>query len=132
MQAHPMFPLIRLIQGSSIDTAVLRQVKDHCKDRGPVIVVLDSNHSHDHVSTELDLYSPLVTAGSYLVVFDTVVEDMPEALLAQTNRAWGRGNNPKTAVRAFLQRCDRFVVDELLETKLQITVSPSGYLKCVR
>jgi cephalosporin hydroxylase len=94
------------------------------------MVVLDSNHTHAHVLAELHAYAPLVTSGSYLVVFDTVVEDMPADSFP--NRPWGKGNNPKTAVWEFLKATDRFAIDKDLEAKLLITVAPDGYLKCVK
>ncbi len=95
-----------------------------------MLVVLDSNHTHEHVRKELELYSPLVTRESYLVVCDTVIEDMPHDFFP--DRPWGKGNNPKTAVWEFLQKNDRFVVDKDLESKLLITVSPDGYLRCIK
>jgi cephalosporin hydroxylase len=95
-----------------------------------VLLILDSNHTHEHVLEELRLYSPLVGAGSYIVVFDTVIEDMPAD--AFPDRPWRVGNNPKTAVREFLRTNDRFAIDEELEQKLLITAAPSGYLRCVR
>ena len=95
-----------------------------------MLVALDSNHTHEHVTRELELYSPLVTKGSYLVVFDTIVEDMPDEFF--TDRPWGKGNNPKTAVREFLKRNQRFQVDRDVEKKLLITVAPEGYLKCIK
>jgi cephalosporin hydroxylase len=79
---------------------------------------------------ELNAYSPLVTRGSYLVVFDTVVEDMPEGMFA--DRPWGKGDNPKTAVWEFLKSNDRFEADEEIENKLLITVAPNGYLRCIK
>jgi cephalosporin hydroxylase len=128
IEAHPLFKRISLIEGSSTADAVIRQVREQC--RPPVLVVLDSNHTHAHVLRELELYSPLVTRGSYLVVFDTVVEDMPAS--AFPDRPWGPGNNPRTAVRAFLGTTDRFIVDQEIEDKLLVTVAPGGYLKCVK
>jgi len=94
------------------------------------MVVLDSNHTHEHVLHELELYAPLVTKGSYLVVMDTVVEQMPGD--AFPDRPWGKGNNPMTAVREFLARTTRFEVDREIEDKLLLTVAPSGYLRCVK
>jgi cephalosporin hydroxylase len=94
------------------------------------LVVLDSNHTHEHVLRELELYSPLVTRDSYLVVFDTVVEEMPADCFP--NRPWGPGNNPMTAVRTFLAGNSRFVIDEEMSGKLLLSVAPDGYLKCVR
>ena len=129
IEKHPLARRIRMIQGSSVDDAVAAQVRAAAGGRRRVLVSLDSNHTHDHVSRELQLYSPLVTRGSYLVVFDTVVEDMPADFFP--DRPWGRGNNPRTAVREFLQSNPRFVVDSELENKLLLTVAPGGYLKCV-
>jgi cephalosporin hydroxylase len=94
------------------------------------MVVLDSNHTHEHVLKELELYAPFVTKDCYLVVFDTLLDDMPDDLVQ--NRPWGQGNNPKTAVREFLRRGDRFAIDKDIEHKLLITVAPDGYLKCVK
>lgn len=130
IEAHPMFKRIQMIQGSSIDEAVVEQIALVVRDRKRVLVTLDSNHTHAHVRRELDLYSPFVTQGSYLVVFDTVVEDMPKALFP--DRPWGPGDNPKTAVWDFLKHNDRFEIDREIENKLLLTVAPDGYLKCVK
>src|SRR5579859_1006570 len=124
IEQHPLFKRITLVQGSSIDEAVGSQVYALAKDKKTVMVVLDSNHTHEHVLQELELYAPLVTKNSYLVVFDTVVEDMPADFFP--DRPWGKGRNPKTAVREFLRRTDRFVVDKELEGKLLLTVAPDG------
>ncbi|PKN08029.1 MAG: cephalosporin hydroxylase [Deltaproteobacteria bacterium HGW-Deltaproteobacteria-8] len=129
IEKHPMAKRIQMLQGSAVDEDVARQVREIVGNR-KALVVLDSNHTHEHVLRELDLYSPLVKAGSYLVVFDTVVEDMPDACFA--DRPWGKGDNPKTAVREFLARNDRFVVDLEIQNKLLITVAPEGYLKCIK
>lgn len=129
IEAHPLSKRIDLIQGSSIDERVVDEVKK-LVPAGPVMVVLDSNHSHAHVLAELRAYSALVTRGSYLIVMDTVVEHMDED--AFPDRPWGKGDNPLTAVREFLAGTDRFVVDKEIEDKLLITVAPSGYLRCVR
>lgn len=94
------------------------------------MVVLDSNHTHDHVLKELTLYSPLVRAGSYLVVFDTIVEDFPPGHFA--DRPWDRGNNPKTAVIEFLRANRRFEVDDRISAKLLVSMAPGGYLRCLQ
>ncbi len=130
IEKHPMVKRIKMIQGSSISEDVVSQVHDFAKGKAPVLVILDSMHTHAHVLEELDDYSPLVTKDSYLVVFDTVVEDMPDDLFQ--DRPWGKGNNPKTAVWEFLKSNDRFEVDKEIENKLLITVAPDGYLKCIR
>ena len=130
IEQHPMFKCITMIEGSSLDEKVIEKVYKLANGKGPVLAVLDSNHTHEHVIRELELYSPLVTKGSYLVVFDTIVEDMPDEFFS--DRPWGKGNNPKTAVREFLKRNKRFIVDRDMEKKLLITVAPEGYLKCIK
>lgn len=130
IEKHPMCKRITMIEGSSIDETVVRQVREFASNKQRIMLLLDSNHTHEHVLQELQLYSPLVTVGSYLVVFDTVIEDMPEGFFPE--RAWDKGNNPKTAVWEFLKTNDRFVIDKAIENKLVITVAPDGYLKCVK
>lgn len=119
---------IHLIQGSSTDEAVLAQVKARIAPGATVMVVLDSNHTHDHVLAELRLYGPLVTAGSYLLCTDTIVETAP--VQPGQKRPWGPGNNPKTALDAYLKETDRFVPDEYINAKLLLTFSPGGFLRC--
>lgn len=130
IEAHPMFRRIAMIQGSSTDPDVVRRVGQLALGKQKVMVILDSNHTHDHALRELQLYSPLVTRGSYLVVFDTIIEDMPDDFFP--DRPWGKGNNPKTAVREFLDTNERFVVDKQIHDKIQISVAPDGYLHCVK
>jgi cephalosporin hydroxylase len=130
IEKHPMFKRITLIEGSSADESISRRVRNLAREKSRVLVVLDSNHTCEHVLRELRLYAPLVTRGSYLVVFDTVIEDMPEGSFP--DRPWGKGNNPSTAVREFMGSTDRFVVDKELDGKLLITAAPGGYLKCVK
>jgi cephalosporin hydroxylase len=129
IENHPMARRIRLVQGSSVETSTADQVRALVEGQGPALVVLDSNHTHEHVLRELQLYSPLVGQGSYVVVFDTLVEDMPDDMIV--NRPWKKGNNPKTAVQEFLKTNHRFTVDKDIESKLLITVAPDGYLKCI-
>ena len=130
IEVHPMHRRIELVEGSSTDPAIAQRVRDLVRKGGPTMVVLDSNHTRAHVARELELYAPLVTRGSYLVVMDTVVEYMaPDAFV---DRPWGKGDNPMTAVREFLARDSRFAVDTDLEDKLLVTVAPSGYLRCVK
>ncbi len=130
IEAHPMARRIDLLQGSSVEPGLVASVHDRARAFSNVLVVLDSNHTHDHVLAELRAYAPLVTKGSYLVVFDTLVEDLPKETFA--SRPWGPGNSPKSAVNAFLKESDRFVVDDDVDAKLQISVSPGGYLRCVK
>ena len=129
IEAHHMASRIQMIQGSSIAPEVIEQVKQHAKGKEKILVVLDSNHTHDHVLAELEAYAPLTSVGSYCVVFDTVVEDMPADFFS--DRPWGPGNNPKTAVWEYLKKHTEFEIDKSIEHKLLITVAPSGYLKRV-
>jgi cephalosporin hydroxylase len=129
IRKHPLSHRIELIEGSSTDPSVVSKVTELCQGAQTVLVTLDSNHTHEHVLKELRLYSGLVTKGSYLVVFDTVVEDMPDKFFA--NRPWKRGNSPKTAVREFLRESTRFQVDQAMDAKLMISVAPEGYLRCI-
>jgi cephalosporin hydroxylase len=135
IEAHPMFKRIEMIQGSSVDDHVVAEVKTHVKPGDKVVVFLDSNHSHQHVMDELAAYSPLVTENSYCVVFDTIVEDMPDFDLS--HRPWGVGDNPKTAVFEFIKSqtptcVPAFEIDEEIENKILISVAPSGFLKRIR
>jgi cephalosporin hydroxylase len=130
IEQHPMSKRITLLEGSSTSADVIAEVKQLSKGRAPVLVILDSNHTHEHVARELELYSPLVTKGSYLVVLDTVIEQMEED--AFPDRPWGRGDNPFTAVHEFLKCSDRFEIDQDVQAKVLITVAPDGYLRCVR
>ena len=129
IEAHPMASRIQMIEGSSIAPETIEQVKEVEKDYRRILVCLDSNHTHDHVCAELEAYSPLVTVGSYCVVFDTLIEDIPAGSFP--DKPWDIGNNPRTAVEAFIKTNDRFEVDYNMDAKLQISVAPGGYLKCV-
>jgi cephalosporin hydroxylase len=128
IESHSMFKRIHLIEGSSVSKDVLIQVAKIVSERKNILVCLDSNHTHEHVLEELRLYSPFVSIGSYCVVFDTIIEEMP-ADHNWANRAWGKTNNPKTAVMEFLKTSDNFFIDKTIENKLLITVAPDGYLK---
>jgi cephalosporin hydroxylase len=128
IEAHPMAHRVRMIQGSSIDPEVITQVQALAQGR-KVLLTLDSNHTHEHVLAELRAYAPLVSVGSYCVVMDTIVEDLPASLYP--DRPWGPGNSPKTAVRQFLTEHGGFEIDHDIEAKLLITVAPSGWLRRV-
>jgi cephalosporin hydroxylase len=129
IEAHPLARRIRLIEGSSTDPAVAAAVRALAHGRRGVMVMLDSDHTHAHVLRELELYASLVTRGSYLVVFDTLIEDLPDAPFP--GRRWGKGNNPKTAVWEFLKTTSRFEIDDRIPGKLLLTCAPDGYLRCV-
>lgn len=129
IEAHPMSSRIQMIQGSSIAPEVIEQVKAVAKNYQRILVCLDSNHTHEHVLAELEAYAPLTSVGSYCVVFDTIVEDMPKAMFP--DRPWGPGNNPKTAVWEYLKTHSEFEIDKSIVHKLLISVAPDGYLKRV-
>lgn len=130
IEAHPMFGRIKMIQGSSLDEDIVAEVKKNVAGKETVLVCLDSNHTHDHVLRELELYSGFVTEGSYIVVFDTIVEELPENYLP--GRMWSKGDNPKTAVYDFLKTNSQFEIDRNIDNKLLVSVAPEGYLKRIR
>jgi cephalosporin hydroxylase len=130
IESHQFFKRIELIEGSSVSEEVVERVKEIADGKKNVLVILDSNHTHEHVARELEFYSPLVSLDSYCIVFDTVIEDMPENSFP--DRPWGRGDNPKTAVWEFLKTNKHFEIDYEIQNKLLITVAPDGYLKRVR
>ncbi|MFH1635960.1 MAG: cephalosporin hydroxylase family protein [Chloroflexota bacterium] len=139
IEAHPLARKIDMIQGSSIAPDIIAQVHEHAKGYECILVCLDSHHTHEHVLAELEAYAPLVSPGSDCVVFDTVIEDMPDDMFP--DRPWGKGNNPKTAVREYLRRLKEegrtavdgaplhFEIDKMIENKFLITAAPDGYLK---
>ena len=126
IEAHPMSSRIQMIQGSSIAPEVIAQVKVVAKNYQRILVCLDSNHTHEHVLAELQAYAPLTSVGSYCVVMDTLIEDMPQVTFA--DRPWGPGNNPKTAVWEYLKTHPEFKIDKSIDHKLLISVAPDGYL----
>ena len=130
IEKHNLSKRIKLIQGSSIDSKVIEQIKKISKNKKNILVFLDSNHTFDHVLNELNLYSKFVKKDSYIVVFDTLINDIPDKM--NSKRIWGKKNNPKLAVKEFLKNNSRFKIDEIIETKLQLTVAPSGYLFCIK
>jgi cephalosporin hydroxylase len=129
IEAHPMSRRISLIQGSSVAPEVVTLARDAARGKKRVLVSLDSNHTHEHVLAELEVYAPMVSVGSYCVVFDTVIEDMPAEMFP--DRPWKPGNNPKTAVHRYLENHPEFEIDHQVENKLLITVAPDGYLRRV-
>jgi len=127
IEAHPMAHRIDMIQGSSIAPEVIDHVQTIAKGYKRVLVCLDSNHTHDHALAELEAYAPLTSKGSYCVVFDTIIEDLPADKFP--DRPWGKGNNPKTAVWEYLKTHPEFEINKDVQNKLLITVAPDGYLK---
>ena len=127
IEQHPMFKRIDMIEGSSVDLDIAAEVRAAAEGKKQVLVCLDSNHTHDHVLQELNLYASLATVGSYCVVFDTIIEDFPEGFYA--DRPWDKGNNPKTAVWEWLKSNHNFEIDKSFDNKSLITVAPDGFLK---
>ncbi|NGX57102.1 MAG: Rhamnosyl O-methyltransferase [Candidatus Anoxychlamydiales bacterium] len=130
LEKHFLFKRIKMFEGSSTDLNIFEQVKKIASNNNKILVALDSNHTHSHVLKELELYSSLVSKDSYLVVFDTSIEDVPDDMFP--NRPWDKKNNPKTALKEFLSKNDRFIIDKTFEEKLLITANIDGYLKCIK
>ena len=130
IEAHPMYGRITMIEGSSVDPAVVAQVEGAAAGSKVTLVCLDSNHTHAHVLAELEAYASLTSVGSYCVVFDTVIEDLPAGIFP--DRPWGPGNNPKSAVQEFLTSHPEFEAERRIDDKLLISVSPGGYLRRIR
>jgi cephalosporin hydroxylase len=130
IEAHPLARRIQMIQGSSIAADTISAVRQIASQSRNILVCLDSNHTHEHVLAELESYAPLTSVGNYCVVFDTVVEDLPAQMW--TERPWGPGNNPKTAVWKYLETHPEFQIDKRVHQQLLITVAPDGYLVRVK
>jgi cephalosporin hydroxylase len=130
IMSFPFSHRIHLYNGSSTNETVAAKIKSHVKEQHRVMVVLDSNHTHEHVLTELNLYGPLVTKGNFLIVCDTWIEESPAQ--AHTNRPWGPGNNSQTALSAYLKAVDRFEYDVYFNGKGLMSLMPNGFLRCVK
>jgi len=130
IEAHPMAHRIDMIEGSSIAPEIILRVQEIVKNYERVLVFLDSNHTHQHVLAELEAYAPLTSLGSYCIVFDTVIEDLPDDTFP--DRPWNKGNNPKTAVWEFLKTHPEFEIDKKIDNKKVINASPDGYLKRIK
>jgi cephalosporin hydroxylase len=139
IQTHPMMHRIELIEGSSVAPEVINRVRVTAARHERILVCLDSSHTHEHVLAELETYAPLVSKGSYCVVFDTIIEDLPPTTFP--DRPWSVGNNSKTAVREYLELLSKqgrqgldgeplhLEVDTMTENKLMLTAAPGGYLR---
>lgn len=136
---HPLSKKITMLEGSSVDDAIVSKVRAMAQQHKRVMVFLDSNHTHDHVLAELEAYAPMVSKGSYCMVGDTIIDDAPETMTSE--RPWGKGNSPKSALREYLRRVQSegrqslydepmaWEIDHFLEDKIVLTGSPEGYLK---
>lgn len=127
LDKHPLRFKMELIEGSSVDSTVVQRVSDFSQGFERVLVALDSDHTHSHVLAELEAYSGMVSVGSYCIVFDTVIENLPLGYFS--SRHWDVGNNPMTAVRRWIVSHPEFVVDGSIDDKLLVSVAPGGYLK---
>lgn len=127
IEEHPMSKKITMFQGSSIDSVMIEKVHNFAKNGKKIMVCLDSNHTHEHVLAELKAYAELVSIGSYCVVFDTIIESMPRGSFP--DRPWEKDNNPMTALKEYLKNNNSFVIDEDIDSKIMLTVTPSGFLK---
>jgi len=130
IEGHPMASRIEMIQGSSTDSSIVEQVREFADGYSKVMVCLDSNHTHEHVLTELESYAPLTSVGSYCVVFDTIIEDFPADMYP--DRPWGPGNSPRSAVIDYIEKHSEFEVATHIDNKLLISVAPGGYLHRIR
>lgn len=130
LQGNRLASRMQLIHGGSCDDATLDTMRQAAAGARCVMVILDLTHTQAHVERELDAYADLVTPGGYMVVMDTIMEYLPADTFA--GKPYGRGNNPATAVRAFLARDTRFEVDHEIEDRVIMTLSPGGFLKRVR
>ena len=124
---HPLRHKIRLVEGSSVEPSVVDTVRAEVGDLSPVLVLLDSNHSADHVRRELAAYADLVTVGSYCIVYDTVIDHLPSEM--HEDRPWGPGDSPATAVEEFLRENPDFQADTCIDDRLALSVAPRGYLR---
>ena len=130
IEAHPMFKRITLMQGSSVAPDVVEPCVPRPAASSGCWSCLDSNHTHDHVLAELQAYAPMTSVGSYCIVFDTVVEDLPADMFP--DRPWGPGDNPKTAVWEYLKQHPGVRDRPACGPQAPVSVAPSGYLKRVR
>src|SRR5216684_2943755 len=127
LQSHPLSRRFTLVEGSSVDPATADQLREMIQPDERVLVALDSNHSAAHVAKELEMYAPMVTPDSYLVVFDGVMQVLTDAPGGSPD--WDK-DNPWQAVQEFLDRNDEFEVDPYYN-RLKVTYCPGGFLKRV-
>ncbi|HUA08783.1 MAG TPA: CmcI family methyltransferase [Candidatus Acidoferrales bacterium] len=128
IESHPVSDYISMIQGSSVAPETVSQVFERARDAQNPLIVLDSNHTEEHVLGELRAYAPLVKEGSYIVVMDTAIEFVDKEY---PGRQWKVGDNPFTAVHRFLEESPRFTIDAEYNDKLLLSVAPDGFLRCV-
>ena len=130
IMSTPVSHRITLIEGSSSDPEVFEQISSQIPEGSNILLVLDSNHTHDHVLAELKLWSPLLQKGNFIIVSDTIVEVIPEQ--KHRPRPWGPGNNPMTGMQEFLESNGRFTSSNAYSDRAIVSFNPSGYLKCIK
>ena len=132
IEEHALTNLVTLIEGPSTDPETIARVRETIPDGASVMVILDSDHSYDHVLDELRVYGPLVTPGQFLVVADTLLGRLtPEQTPKARADVWEPGNEPLSALREYMRETDRFSIDEAINGKLILSSSPGGYLRCL-
>ena len=132
IESHPMGKHVRLIEGNSTSMDVLSQVKDLIKPDDRVMVILDSDHSYDHVLGELRTYGPVVSKGCYLVVADTLLGFLENHQTPkQRSHIYLKGNEPLSAVRYYMTETNRFESDDVINGKLVLSSSPGGFFRCI-
>ncbi|NGQ89451.1 cephalosporin hydroxylase [Rhodobacter sp. HX-7-19] len=130
IENHPMSHRVTLVEGGSTAPETLAAVKALIPEGARVMVILDSDHSRDHVLAECRAYAPLVTEGCYMVVADTMIGHVDESdAPRKRSKLWFKGNEPLTALRMFLSENASFEVDEVLNGKLVLSSSPGGYIR---
>jgi cephalosporin hydroxylase len=107
--AHELFPFITLIEGSSTDPQIVAEVKRHVKEGETVLVILDSNHTRQHVLDELATYHELVTPGSYIVATDGSMRDLYDVPRGSPDWEW---NHPAAAAEEFVAQHPEFVMEQ--------------------
>ena len=130
LQSHHLANRMVLIEGESCSADTVAAVREQIQGCASVMVILDLTPTHEHVLHELECYAGLATPGSYVIVMDTILEYLPERMFE--GKPYGKGNNPATAVQAFLARDERFEVDGEIEDRVLMTLSPGGFLRRVR
>lgn len=134
IEAHPLKPLITLIEGDSVSPAIVDRVRAEVSAEETVLVLLDSSHKRDHVRAELEAYGELVSVGSYMVAMDGIMEQLVSAPRTAPDWSW---NNPRQAVREFLDSTDRFELEEPSfpfnegVVRERVTYWPGAFLKRV-
>jgi cephalosporin hydroxylase len=130
IEKHPMYKRITMFEGDSTSPEIVSKVREIAQTKSRIMVFLDSLHTHDHVLKEMNLYAPMVSVGSYLVLPDTFIEFFPKGYY--DNRPWDVGNNPFTALKEFMAKHDNFIINRELSDKLMITEAFDGYLKRIK